>query len=96
MPVSGQSGDGEKDEEAENYDPNPYADVGSNLIQGDLDAAKGGVHVGAVGDEDDLLDRGVVQIGGVAAAETVGAGLTVREAGAPVHQARLQPGPQQG
>ena len=49
-----------------------------------------------VGDDYDVLDRGVVEEGRVAAAETGGAGglALVGEAGAPVHEAGLQPGPQ--
>ena len=50
----------------------------------------------AVGDQDDVLDRGVVEEGRLAAAETGGGGGLARvgEAGAPVHEAGLQPGPQ--
>ena len=78
-------GDDEKEKEAKNNYSNPNANVGSNLIQSNLDTAEGGVHVAAVRDDDDVLYWGVVQEGGVAAAETGGARLG--EAGAPVHEA---------
>ena len=88
--------DNEKDKEAENNYSYPNGNVCSNLVQSDLHAAEGWVHVAAVGDDDDVLDRGVVEEGRVAAAETGGAGglALVGEAGAPVHEAGLQPGPQ--
>lgn len=87
-------GDDEQDKEAEDNYSDPDGYICSHLIQSHLDAAEAGVHAAAVGDQDHVTDRGVVQEGRVAAPETGGAGGLVGEAGAPVHEAGLQPGPQ--
>ena len=82
-------GDDEQDKEAEDNYSDPDGYICSHLIQSHLDAAEAGVHATAVGDQDHVTDRGVVQEGRVAAPETGGAWGLVGEAGAPVHEAGL-------
>ena len=84
-------GDDEKDKEAENNYSYPNGNVCSNLVQSDLHAAEGWVHVAAVGDDDDVLDRSVVEEGRVTAAETgwARALVLVWKTGSPVHEAGL-------